>query len=162
MSEPEDDKYFDFKYRRYLKKSHIKRKKINVKKSDKFDLTRELEVFKSQQWTIKYKYKLLKAINSKYPLIQAHKQNRTQERFSRTPINFNPPSKSLKGEKVLDKIIQTDPEILEFLEQLKLYVLDMSLKVSKINYQILTLPHRKIRTNLPIPDMGDMDRYTIQ
>lgn len=63
----ETDKTFDFKYRRYLKRSHLKRKTLNVNKNDKFDLTQALNNFKKQQWTSKYKYKLIKAINTHFP-----------------------------------------------------------------------------------------------
>jgi hypothetical protein len=103
----EAEKMFDFKYRRYLKKSHLKRKKLNVNKNDKFDLTQALNNFKKQQWTSKYKYKLIKAINNYFPhftsltsknllahlsthphsaQLESAFQNRTQKRFETPTI----------------------------------------------------------------------------
>jgi hypothetical protein len=106
------------------------KKKLNFNKDDNFDLTKELEVFKNQQWTVKYKYKLLKAINTKYNLILAHDQNRTQERFKNGKISDI--SKENKNEFKQDRALNTDPEILEMLIQLKRYFHDKYFKVKAI------------------------------
>jgi hypothetical protein len=91
-------------------------------------LTAELEVFKNQQWTVKYKYKLLKAINSKYDLISAHKQNRTQKRFkSGNGVGILIDN---KNDAKQDRGLNTVPDILEMLDQLKQYLDDTHFKVS--------------------------------
>ena len=93
---------------------------MNIGTSDKFDLTIELERYKNEQWTIKYKYKLIKAINSKYKLIQFHIQNRTQKRFQNKSFVIEPPSLiPIPGTHKLDKMLNTDPDIIEMLDQLK-------------------------------------------
>jgi len=83
----ENDRTWDFKYKQYLKTTS-KRKKLHFKKNDKFDLTVALENSKKQQWTIDYKFKLIKAINTKYHLITAHQQNRTQKRMRLGKLQF--------------------------------------------------------------------------
>jgi hypothetical protein len=77
---------------------------------------------------VKYKYKLLKAINSKYNLISAHKQNRTQKRFKNGTgmgilIDNNNDARQDRG-------LNTVPDILEMLDQLKQYLDDTHFKVS--------------------------------
>ena len=77
---------------------------------------------------MKYKYKLLKAINSKYNLISAHKQNRTQKRFKNgTGVDILIDNKN--GAKQ-DRGLNTVPDILEMLDQLKQYLDDTHFKVS--------------------------------
>ena len=81
-----------------------------------------LRLSNKQQWTTKYKYKLIKAINAKYHLILSHNQNRTQKRFKDPGSSLNPPSVTLaSNNKKHDKAVNTDPDILEMLELLKSY-----------------------------------------
>lgn len=75
----ENDRTFEFRYRRYLKNKHLNRKTLNIKPESKFDLTLDLEHSNDEKWTIMYKYKLIKALNSKFNLIQLHNQNRTHK-----------------------------------------------------------------------------------
>ena len=44
ISDDEDnDRTFEFRYKRYLKNKHLNRKTVNIRSNNKFDLTSDLE-----------------------------------------------------------------------------------------------------------------------
>ena len=144
-----------------------------------FNLTKELENFKKQQWTAIYKYKLIKAINSKYPMVQNQLRNKTKQRFLtnndiQTSLGGSP---SRKANKVETGTI-TDPDILKMLDQIKQYYDNQtksSLKSSnKLNHHTIShddikpidgsmyTPHRDVNKSTtlePLEASGDYSDY---